>query len=158
MINLKYIITGTGRSGTLFFSRFFNSIGIICGHESIFTNDGLLNAFKRLKNNLPIINSEISKIYDNNWTIDIKNIMADSSYMSAPYIDNQLFLKTTIIHIIRNPINVILSFINTFNYFSDISFMTSCPYQKFILKYIPELQNEKLNNSNKMEIENENRN
>jgi LPS sulfotransferase NodH len=48
MAKLKFLVTGSGRSGTNYMSRFLTSVGIMCGHESIFTHDGITEAIYRL--------------------------------------------------------------------------------------------------------------
>ena len=47
-MNLKYIIASTGRSGTVYMARLLTSVGVPCGHESIFTWQGIEKAKKIL--------------------------------------------------------------------------------------------------------------
>ena len=47
-MNLKYLVTGTGRCGTVYMARILTSIGIPCGHETIFDYRGTRGARKRL--------------------------------------------------------------------------------------------------------------
>ena len=47
---LKIISTGTGRCGTAYMSKLLTSVGIPCGHESLFTNKGLTEYKYRILN------------------------------------------------------------------------------------------------------------
>lgn len=135
-MGLKYIVTGTGRCGTMFMSRFFTDVGIPCGHEVIFTNEGIVAARSNL--------------------ITYQGLDADSSYMAAPYLQNEILAGTSIIHLVREPMKVINSFVVAFCYF--LSGTLSCKrnpnewtyayppgadpnfnFMKFIYSNIPEL-------------------
>ena len=39
-MKLKYLVTGTGRSGTVYMARLLTSLGIPCSHEMIFDYRG----------------------------------------------------------------------------------------------------------------------
>ena len=82
---LRTIITGTGRCGTKWASEILRSVNIKCGHESVFNVSG----FRR---------SLISE-YD-----------ADSSWMAAPFIDSLGDKGIDVIHLLREPISTIRSF------------------------------------------------
>lgn len=138
---LKYLITGTGRCGTVFFAKFLTNIGIPCGHESIFTPLGIKEAYNRLTNKNLITLSDISLIKET-W-VEPKTIIADSSYMAVPFLSNPIFDKITIIHVIRHPLKVISSFIKDFNFFSEKTPNQNQEhiyiYEKFIWEHLPEL-------------------
>lgn len=139
MLNLDYVVTGTGRCGTVFFSRLLTSLEIPCSHEGIFTNTGLEKALNRLKHPNAITNSfcSHSKEY-----LKTKQVVAESSYMAAPYLDIEELSNTKIIHIVRHPIMVIYSFVNDFGYFSKKSTHSEAnQYLNFIYSWIPELRN-----------------
>lgn len=142
MIKLKYIATGTGRCGTLFVANFLTSAGIPCSHEAIFTPKGLDFAKLVIEEKENSSNSKISK--KSILTEFSPTVSAESSYMSAPFLSN---FDSQIIHLVRNPMDVINSFLG-FNYFSD-----SCPsddkdgikiktYEEFIYSHVPELKKE----------------
>ncbi|NIQ15395.1 MAG: hypothetical protein GTO02_13665, partial [Candidatus Dadabacteria bacterium] len=133
---IKYIVTGTGRCGTMFMSKLLTSAGIDCGHEVIFTNEGLEAAKQNLFLN--------------------KETVAESSYMAAPYLNDPILSEATIIHLVRQPMKVINSFVVAYCYF--LSGQASCkknPYQwtyayppgadpefkfmRFIYSHIPDL-------------------
>lgn len=146
MKNLNYIVTGCGRSGTVFLARLLTSIGIPCGHESIFDYNGLDAAKRRLSGEEQASLSFVS-IYDkpNNKIIDPHVnpalIEADSSYLSAPYLNDELFSNTKIIHVVRNPIKVVNSFTNYMHYFANPSHpeFTGHLYEGFIHYHVPDL-------------------
>jgi hypothetical protein len=141
-MSLKYIITGTGRCGTVFFAKLLTSVGISCGHETIFSYDGIERAKARLNGKLRRELSQISKSSTNQgeqkWFPDgIKNIQADSSYMAAPFLD--LFPEAAVIHLVREPMEVINSFVDGFGYFKDscLNNPSEKVYHEFIYKHAP---------------------
>lgn len=145
-MDLKYLITGTGRCGTVFLARVLTSLGIACGHESIFDWKGLSSAKKRLNGEEPIELSYASKMkFENNQWIEIpqwidkNNIEADASYMAVPFLREDILHDTKIIHVVRHPVKVINSFCNYINYFSSEKPTNS--YENFIYKNLPELTN-----------------
>ena len=91
-------------------------MGIKCGHESIFdySSDNIIK--NRLFNKNERVISRIST--RNGGWIDEKEIEADSSYLAAPYLDWPELENTKIIHVFRNPIDVISSFSIDFGYFA----------------------------------------
>lgn len=139
--NLKYLITGTGRCGTVYMSRFFTSIGFPCGHESIFNEKNLFESI--LKGKQEPKTSECST-YDflnkkpiNVWLND--EIVAESSYLAVPYLNHTLLKDVNLIHVVRNPLDVISSFVKDFNYFSDES-PGDDPWENIIYKFLPQLR------------------
>lgn len=147
-MKLKYLITGTGRCGTVFMARFFTSLGIPCGHESVFDFNGLEIAKKKISGELSPCLSFISiqKWVDNQWLEepawleDVTKIEAESSYMAAPYLNDSVLDNTTKIHIIRNPFKVISSFCHSINYFQKSD--PSNKWEDFIYKNLPQLKQE----------------
>jgi len=146
---LKYIIVGTGRCGTVFTAKLLSSIGIPCTHEAIFSHDGLNNAILRLQGKRPIYTSTISKLCSvadeekGTYWFDKQadNIVAESSYMAAPYLDCKYLRKTIVIHLIRNPLAVINSFIHL-EYFTKAAETDEyhAKYHRFIYRQFPELR------------------
>ena len=138
--SLKYIVTGTGRCGTLYAANLLTSIGIPCSHEAIFTNQGLTEAIRILSQKKKLENSLISteKIIVKSNEI----ILADSSYMAAPFLKR--FQSQNKIHIVRHPKKVVKSFM-AFGYFSDMEPRDHphnplhLGYEQFIYKHLPEL-------------------
>jgi hypothetical protein len=138
--NLKYLIVGTGRCGTVHMSRLLTSLDIMCGHESVFNYRGINYARLVLQGIEPCKLSLISKInmkqYDN-W-FDSNTIKADSSLYGVPFLDEKILKNTKILHLVRNPIKVVSSFFLDSDIFSNLNF-GKCPYRKFIFDSLPEL-------------------
>lgn len=149
MKKLKYLVTGTGRCGTVFCARLLTSLGIPCGHECCFDWRGLDYAKVKLEGYKPLETSEISKIeWKNNnfhsipsW-LDESAIEAESSYMAAPFLDDDCLKDTKIIHVIRNPIKVLNSFTRYLDYFENNTPSTLTVrrrYESFIFYHLHEL-------------------
>lgn len=141
MINLKYLVVGTGRCGSVFMARLLTSLNIPCSHEAIFNYQGLNYAKEVLNGNYPLKNSHCST-YDilNLKKIDKwlhSNVIAESSYMAAPFLKDDILKNTKIIHIVRNPLKVISSHVKDINFFE--------PHKKhnlwldYVLSEVPEL-------------------
>jgi hypothetical protein len=147
MKKIKFIVVGTGRCGTVFMARFLTSISIPCSHESIFKDLGIDYARKIMNGEIqPSLSyTSTTKWVDGEekkeieWLTDLSQIEAESSYMAAPFLNDDILKDSKIIHIVRNPIRVINSFCNYINYFSQ-EYPTNC-YEEFIYEIIPELKN-----------------
>ena len=141
-MRLKYLITGCGRSGTVYMARLLTSVGIPCGHEAIFDQYGLDYARKRLSGELPIQTSWVSRSVEKNgrriegeqWLYG--EVQAESSYMAAPFLGSDILTDTKIIHVIRDPVKVVNSFCNYLNYFGK----GANDYESFIYEYLPRLK------------------
>lgn len=123
-MDLKFIVTGTGRCGTVFMARLLTSLGISCGHESIFTNQGLDLALRILDNKKTPRLSDVSKVdilthkFIPKW-VNVRQLVADSSYVATPYLNHERFCSVPVIHVVRHPLKVISSFVKDLNYFQD---------------------------------------
>lgn len=145
-MKLKYVVTGTGRSGTVYMARLLTSVGILCGHETVFDYCGIVGAKKRLDEQEKLRLSIASSIsYDKStgefnhidWHPDIQSIVAESSYMAAPFISDELVNGAKIIHAVRHPVHVVNSFCNHIFYFNDGA---DSVYERFIYGFLPELR------------------
>lgn len=145
---LEYLVTGTGRCGTVFFAHLLTSMGIPCGHEHIFNFEPKKVCFDRLVNPERRINSYVSensfldqKFHKN--FVDPKKTVAESSYFLVPYLDEHYLTKIPLIHVIRHPFKVIRSFVDDFQYFKNVR-ETDDPnieiYENFIYKTYPEIE------------------
>ena len=118
-------------------ARLLSSLDIMCGHESIFTYEGLNGAIERLNGNKDIKISEVSTNKKEDW-FDSDRQIAESSYMAAPYIKHPCLSNCKIIHVVRNPLKVLSStyidadFLNEKN---KIQFF----YRRFVYFHMPEL-------------------
>ena len=115
-------------------ARMLTSLGIPCGHESIFNQTPYVKENLSGKRKLGL--SECSLDSCEKW-IDIENIVADSSYMAVPYLD--LIPETPLIHVVRDPLLVISSFVRDFDYFKSKA-PGENDYQKLIYSTLPDLK------------------
>jgi hypothetical protein len=152
MKELKLLVTGTGKSGTLFMANLLTSMDFPCGHESIFTEKGIEEAKSRLinVNKIKFSNCSINEL-KSNWT-DPANIVADSSYLAAPFLSEDFLRNAKIIHVVRNPIYVISSFVFSGGYFGDDWPPHSIDFQNFIKSNCPIVYDNNLNNINRAAI------
>ena len=146
MMKLKLIVTGTGRCGTVFLARWLTSLGMPCGHESIYDYRGLEAAKRRLSGEEKVCLSFCSTTKRDEegkwhsipeWLKDLNDIVADSSYMAAPHLEH---IECPILHVVRHPSKVINSFCNYIDYFT--SHEPQNVYEQFIYKTLPELTHE----------------
>lgn len=149
-MEIKYLVTGTGRNGTVYMARLLTSLGINCSHEAIFSFNGLDTALKVMNGELPLITSYCSshEINKNDKPIptwlDNSKVIAESSYLAAPFLDNAIFKNTKIIHSMRNPLKVISSHVKDINFFDDLNNKFKV-WINFILRHMPEIK--KINNN-----------
>ena len=120
---LQYLIVGTGRSGTGFMSRLFTSVGLLCGHESVFGADWWQS--KR--------GGEFESRVN-------KQLKAESSWMAVPYMERikEAFEPKAMIHVVRHPSPVIRS-LTAINMFVDSNKQTEA-WRDFIYHHMPQIQ------------------
>jgi len=117
MTFLKYIVTGTGRCGTVYMARVLTSLGVPCGHESIFNQDKPEIIERRVSGEY---NPTMSECAGNHGWIHLKDLVADSSYMAVPYLNKFNLQDVPVIHVVRHPLLVISSFVKDLQYFQNI--------------------------------------
>lgn len=145
-MRLSYLVTGTGRSGTVFMARLLTSVGIPCSHEMIFDHRGLECAENRLKGQQYMQLSWASRAkYENGkwteldqWLPDCKEIQAEASYMAAPYLSSPVLKDARVIHVVRDPVKVVNSFCNYIDFFKQET--PSNDYEHFVYSHVPELK------------------
>lgn len=103
-----FLVTGCGRSGTGYIADLCNFNDIKCGHEAIFTPNKI-----------------------NEWD---ETLIGESSWYAAPFLDSR-FKDIPILHIVRNPVNVINSFyrLGLFSRFGGQNFLINSDF-KFVMK------------------------
>lgn len=138
MKKLEYLVVGTGRCGTAYMAQLLTSMGIPCGHESIFSTNAIMEIKNKLKNPNSINLSECSLDQEAKW-VNPKEIIADSSYLAAPFLKYGFLKNTKIIHVVRHPVDVIKSFVFSGLYFENFVPKKSEIYQDFIKKHVPEV-------------------
>ena len=152
MNNLKFIVTGTGRCGTVFMAKLLTLIGIPCGHESIFDYKETSVILEKLKNPELRSNSFCSThdISTNpssslkEW-VETKYTIAESSYLAVPFLFHPEIVNIPLIHLVRHPLDVISSFVKDFKYFMNKCPNPKNPYNKKgwenkIYNFLPELE------------------
>lgn len=123
-MNLRFVVVGTGRCGTGYLAKVLTKLGIPCGHEAIFNEEGKERAEDILAGNRSPENSVISMIVPTQgmkpaekW-VDEDKIVADASYMAAPFLNN-ILKDTPVIHLVRHPLKVLSSFVKEIEYFKE---------------------------------------
>lgn len=154
MRKLKYLVVGTGRCGTVYLARLLTSMGIACGHETIFDNRGMEGALSRLRGEEPLSLSTVSQTqFDGehhqllpDWLGSIDNIVAESSYMASPFLYHECLEGTKVIHVVRHPVKVINSFLNYMDYFQKPipSSLHGMAWEYFIYNHLEDLKDESL--------------
>lgn len=149
MIDLKYVVVGTGRCGTVYMARLLTSLGVPCGHECCFDWRGIDYAKAKLSGAVPVHTSETSqyKFEDGVHTpipkwLDEDAIVAESSYLASPYLRQDALKNTKVIHVVRNPVKVVNSFIRYLEYFQNrhpALWMPAKRYETFIYSHCTDL-------------------
>lgn len=134
-MNLKCIVTGTGRSGSVYAARLLTSLGMPCGHESIFDWQNENSIRERLENPHKRILSHCSTFDLQNQTqidqwVNPTKTVAESSYLAVPCLHWLKLAEIPIVHIVRDPIKVVTSFVNEFKYFEFNHPNQENPYNK----------------------------
>lgn len=130
-------------------ARVLSSVGIPCGHEVFFDPLGIEGALERLGggSSLELSLTSRMKVYGQEKTemitpyLDIlDDLQGESSYMAAPFLDHSALESADVIHVVRNPFNVIDSFVNSLAYFHTTKPTSKYGqrYEKFITDHIPE--------------------
>lgn len=147
-MKLKYLVTGTGRCGTVYMARLLTAIGANCGHEAIFTHLGLGEATERLRQDESKLRTSMCSVWNHvtkesseNWFQPV-NIVGESSYMAAPYLDEPILDGVKVIHLVRNPLEVLSSWVLDIHFFNP-STTTIGHFRKFIYSHVPIIEEEK---------------
>jgi hypothetical protein len=129
---LRYLVAGTGRSGTVYLAKLLTSVQIPCGHEHFFQGEDLNAALARLAEGGA--NSACSQICGlESGTVPI----AESSYLAVPFLDHDCLRGCTIIHGVRDPVKVIRSFLNDIQFFRADKPEDCHHHEQFIRKHLP---------------------
>lgn len=133
MVQLSYIVTGTGRSGTVGLAATLSSVGIPCSHERFFNGNSLEEALRLMK-----VNGGENSLCSQHCGLpgQTDKVVAESSYMAAPYLDAPCLADVTVIHAVRNPWKVILSFLNNIQFFRG---QPEHEHEQFIYSVLPQL-------------------
>lgn len=143
-MDLQYLVTGTGRCGTVFMARLLTSVGVPCGHETIFDWQGQYGAKQRLTGKRKLELSIASRRQFNPVTeqsqtvsewVNPSEIVAESSYMAAPFLEE---ITCPVIHVVRHPVKVVRSFCDYIGYFQTQN--SGNTYERFMYRYVPDLK------------------
>jgi hypothetical protein len=77
----RFVITGTGRCGTVFTARLLTNVGVPCGHEDVFTKKGVRH---------------------------LRHLEGDSSYHAVAYLSSY---RGIVVHQVRDPVKVVGSLV-----------------------------------------------
>lgn len=112
---MRFVVTGTGRSGTGYTAHLFNATGLRCGHEQAFTEKPALGERAAPRVGwVPVLKSPAARVRETirRGRIDLDG---DASWMAAPRLERfrgVSYLQT------RHPLPVIRSFMGT-RFFSE---------------------------------------
>src|SRR5215472_1078803 len=95
-------------------SRVLTTLGLHCGHETIFYFDGMMKVIDRLTGERPLVHTGNSLRDGEVFDINPLKLSADSSSMAAPYLRLRLFRNVPVIHLVRHPYCVLNSFVKPF--------------------------------------------
>lgn len=110
------IIAGTGRCGTKFSSKLLQNAGYLSQHEAAFrASTTLYNIEERLEK------------YNN---------FSESSWMAVPFLSHPSLADAKVMHLVRNPYDVISSFVSLNFYEMDDLHLA---YKKFLNRHAPEI-------------------
>lgn len=145
-MQLNYLVTGCGRSGTVFMARLLTSLGIKCSHEMIFDYRGIDYAILRMSGKEPLQLSWVSRAKYNDgkweehnlWLDNLEEVVAESSYMVAPFLGEDCIKNAKVIHVVRDPIKVVNSYCNYIEFYKNSIAENS--YEDFVYSHIPELK------------------
>jgi len=104
-LNLRYIATGCGHCGTGYVARLLTSVGIVCGHEEIFSCATRKRSTECLDEEVPLGPPP--------WGIPWDQVQAESSWPALFHLTHPCVAKATIIHVVRNPLLVLRSWMVT---------------------------------------------
>ena len=120
-------------------ARILTSLGIQCGHESVFNQDKEKEVIGRAYG---FVDLTISKVADNQGWLELENIVADSSYMAVPYLRHEIIESIPVIHVVREPLSVVSSFVKDLHYFQlleDNKFNKDGKWEEWMWAQVPEL-------------------
>lgn len=144
MNGLDFIVTGTGRCGTVSVAKHLSSIGLMCGHETVFHADSLQLAKWRW-NHRRLQPSVVSthELENQTWKetcrwFDPNKMIGDCSLMAAPFLSDPELATTRKVLLVRNLKKVVLSFIEKLNYFShnDVGHSSHTENNKVIQRFL----------------------
>jgi hypothetical protein len=132
--SLEYLVVGTGRSGTLYAAKLLTALGKPCGHERIFTGGEPTVTLPTIEQGGE--NSACGKHFGLEFD---GPPVAESSYMAVPFMEHECLKNSTIIHVVRDPLNVIRSFLNNLLFFREDRASFRHAPEQFLYEHLPHL-------------------
>ncbi|HEV3385052.1 MAG TPA: hypothetical protein VG097_09555 [Gemmata sp.] len=133
--SLEYLVVGTGRSGTLYAAKLLTALGKPCGHERIFTGGEPTETSPGIEHGGE--NSACGKHFGLEFD---GPPVAESSYMAVPFMEHECLKNSTIIHVVRDPLNVIRSFLNNLLFFREDRASFRHAPEQFLYEHLPHLE------------------
>jgi hypothetical protein len=133
-IKLQYLVVGTGRSGTVYVAKLLTAAGFPCSHERIFTGGDPAEAARILEAGGK--NSECSTHFGLEFA---GPPVAESSYMAVPFLEHEALRHCSLIHVVRDPLKVLRSFLNNILFFRENRFEHCHAQEQFIRTHLPHL-------------------
>lgn len=132
---LDYLVVGTGRSGTLYAAKLLTALGFPCGHERVFNGSELSELSDSIDRDCN--NSACGK----HFGLEFAGCpIAESSYMAVPYLDHEILKDCRIIHVVRDPLKVIRSFLNNLLFFREGRANFRHAQEQFLYEHLPHLE------------------
>lgn len=140
MAPLRYLIVGTGRCGTVYLARLLTSLGIPCGHERVFTGGDVDACIEAMRSEGR--NSACSASCGHDLAqYGAAEVVAESSYLAAPFLDDKRLRTCRVIHVVRHPVRVLLSFLNDIGFFRhQRSLDVTHSHERFVYERLPSLE------------------
>ncbi len=133
--NLEYLVVGTGRSGTLYAAKLLTALGFPCGHERIF------NGGEEKDVSLTIEQGNNNSACGIHFGLEFEGRpIAESSYMAVPFLERNSLKDCTIIHVVRDPLKVIRSFLNNLLFFREDRANFRHAQEQFLYEHLPHLE------------------
>ena len=115
MAGLRFVVTGTGRSGTTYAAQLYRAAGLTCGHEEVFTpRPGWRETAAPRSSLVGRLRQPVGQLREERRRSALR-LDGDASWMAAPRLPK---VKAHRVLIVRHPILVIRSFMGT-RFFSD---------------------------------------
>ncbi len=122
-MNLEYVVVGTARNGSVHMARLLSSMGVMCGHESLFSVYGVVWAMQLMESKQPVTSpvstfEVLAQSQNPEWFV-AEQMRAESSWMAVPYLDHKCLRNVSVVHSVRNPLKVISSLVSDAHVFAD---------------------------------------
>ncbi len=136
-IKLRYIVVGTGRSGTVSVAKWLTRAGVACSHERFFRGTDADDLVRALT--VPHTHAANSDCSTHFGLEPLEMPIAESSFMAVPFLEHPVLRDCAIIHVVRDPLKVIRSLLNNICYFRTDDPEQAHAGEQFIRRHLPHL-------------------